>query len=152
MSSLIKLDYSIQFARLKIPQKTIYEGHRLLGYSTVWFWFEPTFRRIVSPPSSGQVSNTRSYFIHHTCWNQHIYVITTSSSLDELMISTEPKNDRYRLLRRLSYSVSCRSSGNETVAQITVPSRDNHRIVSCGASVHSTNWAPATRAHKMRPL
>jgi hypothetical protein len=26
----------------------------------VWVWFEPTFRKNVSPPSSGQVNNTRS--------------------------------------------------------------------------------------------
>jgi hypothetical protein len=37
-----------------------YEEYRLLGYSTVWLCFEPTFRRNVSPSSSGQVNNTRS--------------------------------------------------------------------------------------------
>jgi hypothetical protein len=35
------------------------EEYRLLGCSTVWVWFEPTFRRNVSPPSLGQVNNTR---------------------------------------------------------------------------------------------
>jgi hypothetical protein len=37
-----------------------YEEYRLLGCSTVWVWFEPTFRRYVSPPSSGQVNNMKS--------------------------------------------------------------------------------------------
>jgi hypothetical protein len=37
-----------------------YEEYRLLGSSTVWVRFEPTFRRNVSPPYSGQVNNTRS--------------------------------------------------------------------------------------------
>jgi hypothetical protein len=30
-------------------------GNRLLGSYAVYFWLEPTFRRNVSPPSSGQV-------------------------------------------------------------------------------------------------
>jgi hypothetical protein len=34
----------------------------LLGCSTVWFRFLPTFRRNVSPPSSGQVESTGSQF------------------------------------------------------------------------------------------
>jgi hypothetical protein len=29
------------------------EEYRLLGCSTVWLWFKPTFGRNVSPPSSG---------------------------------------------------------------------------------------------------
>jgi hypothetical protein len=57
------------------------------------------------------------------------------------MITTEPKKNPFLLLCRFSYSVSYRSSGNEAVAQINVPSRDNHRIVSRSvsyrASVHS---------------
>jgi hypothetical protein len=36
------------------------EEYRLIVCSTVWVWFESTFRRNVSPPSSGQVNNTRS--------------------------------------------------------------------------------------------
>jgi hypothetical protein len=56
------------------------------------------------------------------------------------MITTEPKKkkDPFLLLCRLSYSVSYRSSGNETVAQINVPSRDNHRIVSRSVSYRAS--------------
>jgi hypothetical protein len=32
-------------------------GNRLLGSCAVYFWLEPTFRRDVSPPSSGQVNS-----------------------------------------------------------------------------------------------
>jgi hypothetical protein len=54
------------------------------------------------------------------------------------MITTEPKQDSFCVLCRLSY----RSSGNETVAPINVPSRDDHHIMSRvsyrgRASVHS---------------
>jgi hypothetical protein len=34
----------------------------LLGCSTVWFRFLPTFRRNISPPASGQVESTGSQF------------------------------------------------------------------------------------------
>jgi hypothetical protein len=37
-----------------------YEKYRLLGCSTVWFWFEPTLWINISPPSSGQVNNPRA--------------------------------------------------------------------------------------------
>jgi hypothetical protein len=59
------------------------------------------------------------------------------------MITTESKKDPFLVLSRLSYSVSYHSSGNETVAPINFPSRDNHRIVSHSvlyrASVHSAS-------------
>jgi hypothetical protein len=46
---------------------------------------------------------------------------TTTSSLEELLITTEPKNDRFRLLCRLSYSVSYRASVHSALEVKSIP-------------------------------
>jgi hypothetical protein len=38
----------------------LYAGNRLLGSCAVCFWLEPTFRRNISPPSSGQVNSNEN--------------------------------------------------------------------------------------------
>jgi hypothetical protein len=45
-----------------MPNQLNIAEYLLLGCSTVWFRFLPTFRRNVSPPSSGQVVSTGSQF------------------------------------------------------------------------------------------
>jgi hypothetical protein len=39
-----------------LPQNYTGVGNHLLGSCAVYFWLEPTFRRKVSPPSSGQLN------------------------------------------------------------------------------------------------
>jgi hypothetical protein len=49
-----------------------YAGNRFLGSCAVYFWLEPTFRRNVSPPSSGQVNAMRIY--ERVSANRHLQV------------------------------------------------------------------------------